>query len=241
MTPIVEKYREYKENQNTINDSLAMLDDPETDKDFKELLQEEIKEAKSNIEKISDELKILLLPITIIRKVTGVLNIDLFPAENSAQKGEIAYSKAEGVYTFTNGVMNLDKTVLESKLTNINGNGNINFHTNKLDMKVSATVLTSQTPIVIKIGGTMDNPSGKLDMLNTVGSVLGGILNHKTPTKVISGTTQTAGSVANGAVKTAGKVTDAGVDAVKGTVNAAKDTLKGIGSLFKKKDDSADK
>ncbi len=185
--------------------------------------------------------KILLLPITIIRKVTGVLNIDLFPAENSAQKGEIAYSKAEGVYTFTNGVMNLDKTVLESKLTNINGNGNINFHTNKLDMKVSATVLTSQTPIVIKIGGTMDNPSGKLDMLNTVGSVLGGILNHKTPTKVISGTTQTAGSVANGAVKTAGKVTDAGVDAVKGTVNAAKDTLKGIGSLFKKKDDSADK
>lgn len=62
MTPIVEKYREYKENQNTINDSLAMLDDPETDKDFKELLQEEIKEAKSNIEKISDELKILLLP-----------------------------------------------------------------------------------------------------------------------------------------------------------------------------------
>ncbi|MGN0024256.1 MAG: AsmA family protein [Candidatus Avelusimicrobium sp.] len=185
--------------------------------------------------------KILLLPITIIRKVAGVLNIDLFPAENSAKQGEIAYSKAEGLYTFTNGVMNLDKTVLESKLTNINGNGNINFHTNKLDMKVSATVLTSQTPIIIKIGGTMDNPSGKLDVLNTVGSMLGGILNYKTPAKVVSGTTQTAGSVAAGAVKTTGKVTDAGVDAVKGTVNAAKDTLKGIGSLFKKKDDSTDK
>lgn len=185
--------------------------------------------------------KILLLPITIIRKVAGVLNIDLFPAENSAKKGEITYSKAEGLYTFTNGVMNLDKTVFESKLTNINGKGNINFHTDKLDMKVSATVLTSQTPVVIKIGGTMDNPSGKLDVLNTVGSVVGGILNYKTPAKVVSGTTQTAGAVAAGAVKTTGKVAETGVDAVKDTVNAAKDTLKGIGSLFKKKDDSAAK
>lgn len=182
--------------------------------------------------------KILLLPITIVRKVAGVLNIDLFPAENNAKKGEIAYTKAEGLYTFTNGVMNLDKTVFESKLTNINGQGNINFRTNKLDMKVSATVLTSQTPVVIKIGGTMDNPSGKLDVLNTVGSVVGGILNYKTPGKVVSGTAQTAGAVAAGAVKTTGKVAETGVDAVKGTVNAAKDTLKGIGSLFKKKDDS---
>lgn len=176
-------------------------------------------------------IKILLLPITIVRKVAGVLNIDLFPAQNEAQKGEISYTKAEGLYTFNSGVMNLDKTVFESKLTNINGTGNINFHTNKLDMKVSATVLTSQTPVVIKIGGTMDNPSGKLDVLNTVGSVVGGILNYKTPGKVVSGTAQTAGAVATGAVKTTG-------DAVKGTVNAAKDTLKGIGGLFKKKNDS---
>lgn len=185
--------------------------------------------------------KILLLPITIVRKVAGVLNIDLFPAENSAKKGEIAYTKAEGLYTFTNGVMNLDKTVFESKLTNINGKGNIDFRTNKLDMKVSATVLTSQTPVVIKIGGTMDNPSGKLDVLNTVGSVVGGILNYKTPGKVVSGTAQTAGAVATGAVKTTGKVAETGAEAVKDTVNAAKDTLKGIGSLFKKKDDSAQK
>lgn len=176
--------------------------------------------------------KILLLPITIVRKVAGVLNIDLFPAENSAKKGEIAYTKAEGVYTFKNGVMNLDKTVFESKLTNINAQGTANFGTSALDMKVSATVLTSQTPVVIKIGGTMDNPSGKLDVLNTVGSVVGEILNYKTPGKVVSGTAQTAGAVASGAVKTTG-------DVVNGTVNAAKDTLKGIGSLFKKKDNSA--
>ena len=62
MVPIVEKYKEYKANKNTIDDSLMMIEDPETDKDFKDMLQDEIKIAKENIERISEELKILLLP-----------------------------------------------------------------------------------------------------------------------------------------------------------------------------------
>ena len=178
--------------------------------------------------------KILLLPITLVRKVAGKLNVDIFPAEANAQKGEIAFTNGEGVYTFTSGVMKVDKTTFASKLTNINGSGNINFHTQALDMKVSATVLTSQTPVIIKIGGTMDNPSGKLDVLNTVGSVLGGILNYKTPGKVAASTANTAGNVATGAVKTTGQVAQTGVD-------TAKNVIKGIGGLFKKKstDDTA--
>ncbi len=62
MTPIVEKYKEYKTNKNTIDDANMMIDDPETDKEFKEMLREEISEAKANIERIEEELKILLLP-----------------------------------------------------------------------------------------------------------------------------------------------------------------------------------
>ena len=62
MTPIVEKYREYKQNKNTIEDAEVMMNDPETDKEFKEMLVEEVKEAKVNIERIEEELKILLLP-----------------------------------------------------------------------------------------------------------------------------------------------------------------------------------
>ncbi len=176
--------------------------------------------------------KILLLPITIVRRVAGMLNVDLFPAENEAKKGEISFTNGEGLYTFTHGLMKLDKTVFNSKLTNLNGTGNLDFNTQKLDMKVSATVLTSQTPIVIKIGGTMDNPSGKLDVLNTVGSLVGGILNYKTPGKVAAGTANLAGNVASGAATTT-------TDAAKATVNAAKDALKGIGALFKKKETSA--
>lgn len=200
--------------------------------------------------------KILLLPISIVRKVAGVLNIDLFPAENNAKKGEIGFTSGEGVYTFVNGLMRVDKTTFDSKLTNIVGSGNIDFKTAALDMKVSATLLTSQTPIVIKIGGTMDNPSGKLDVVNTVGSLVGGILNYKTPGKVVSGTASLAGDVATGAVKTTGKVANTAVktgvdvtkgaanvatDTVKGTVNVAKDALKGIGSLFKKSDKTEEK
>lgn len=62
MSPIVEKYREYKQNKTTIDDANAMMDDPDTDKDFKEMLVEEMKEAKENIARIEEELKILLLP-----------------------------------------------------------------------------------------------------------------------------------------------------------------------------------
>lgn len=200
--------------------------------------------------------KILLLPISIVRKVAGVLNIDLFPAENNAKKGEIGFTSGEGVYTFVNGLMRVDKTTFDSKLTNIAGSGNIDFKTAALDMKVSATLLTSQTPIVIKIGGTMDNPSGKLDVVNTVGSLVGGILNYKTPGKVVSGTASLAGDVATGAVKTTGKVAGTAVktgvdvtkgaanvatDTVKGTVNVAKDALKGLGGLFKKSDKAEEK
>lgn len=200
--------------------------------------------------------KILLLPISIVRKVAAALNVELFPAQENAKKGEISYDSAEGVYTFVNGVMRVDKTTFNSKLTDISGSGNINFLTKELDMKVSATVLTSQTPVVIKIGGTMDNPSGKLDVVSTVGSLVGGILNYKTPGKVVSGTANVAGNVAAGAVKTTGKVASGAVktgvdvtktaataatDTVKGTVDAAKDALKGLGGLFKKSDSSSNK
>ncbi|MBO5505438.1 MAG: peptide chain release factor 1 [Clostridia bacterium] len=62
MTPIVEKYREYKANKNNIEESTAMLDDPEVDKEFKDMLNDEIKTSKEKIAVIEEELKILLLP-----------------------------------------------------------------------------------------------------------------------------------------------------------------------------------
>ena len=61
ITPIVEKYREYKNAKQTIDDAKEMLKDT-SDKEFEQMLYSEIEENEKNIERFSDELKILLLP-----------------------------------------------------------------------------------------------------------------------------------------------------------------------------------
>ena len=61
LAPIVEKYKEYKEAKQTIEDSLAMLDE-ESDEELRELAKEELNEAKAQVEACENALKILLLP-----------------------------------------------------------------------------------------------------------------------------------------------------------------------------------
>lgn len=167
-------------------------------------------------------IKILFLPFALVNKVTSKLGIDLFPAKSDEDKGKIKFSDGSGTYVFTNGIMELQETHLNSDLSNVTATGNVNFRTEKLDMRVKASVLTSQTPIVIKIGGTINDPSGKLDVAQTAVSLVAGIVNYKTP-----------GKVAASAVGTATSVASTGVDAVKGTVSTAANTVKAIGSLFK--------
>mgnify|MGYP005973313761 CR=1 FL=1 len=58
LEPIVEAYRAYERAQQQLADATEMLSDP----DMKELAQEELQQAKSDIARLEDELKILLLP-----------------------------------------------------------------------------------------------------------------------------------------------------------------------------------
>ena len=58
---IVTKYREYKTNKEELEANKEMLSE-ETDKDMKEMIQEEIKTLEESIVKDQEELKILLLP-----------------------------------------------------------------------------------------------------------------------------------------------------------------------------------
>lgn len=62
MTPIIEKYREYKRFSESFNEAKELLDGGGLDKDFKEMVQAEFEESKEAMDKISEELKILLLP-----------------------------------------------------------------------------------------------------------------------------------------------------------------------------------
>ena len=61
LQPIVDTYKEYKKNKETIQDSLSMLEE-EKDEDMREMLKEELSDAKKRVEELEHELKILLLP-----------------------------------------------------------------------------------------------------------------------------------------------------------------------------------
>ena len=58
LTPIVEKYREYKKLKRTIEENEELLKDPE----LKELAQAEMDEARENLPKVEEDLRILLIP-----------------------------------------------------------------------------------------------------------------------------------------------------------------------------------
>ena len=89
LTPLVEAYTEYKKCKETVSDSLEMLE-MESDEEMRELLKEELNDAKKRIEELEDHLKILLLPkdpnddknvIVEIRAGAGGDEAALFAAE----------------------------------------------------------------------------------------------------------------------------------------------------------------
>lgn len=61
MTPIIEKYREYVKAEEAFNEAKEILDDS-TDKELKEMAQEEYESSKEAMEELTQELKVLLLP-----------------------------------------------------------------------------------------------------------------------------------------------------------------------------------
>src|SRR5579871_4612151 len=89
ITPVVEKYREYKDLTRGIADSRAMLAD-EKDPDMRAYAQEELDKLEARVGGVEEELKVLLLPkdpndekdvILEIRAGTGGDEATLFAAE----------------------------------------------------------------------------------------------------------------------------------------------------------------
>ncbi len=89
LAPIVEAYRDYKKSNQDIEDSLAMLEE-ENDAEMREMLKEELNDAKGKVAELEEKLKILLLPkdpnddknvIVEIRAGAGGDEAALFAAE----------------------------------------------------------------------------------------------------------------------------------------------------------------
>ena len=103
MTPIIEKYRQYKIAENSYNEAKELLDEGGLDKDFREMAQSELEEAKSDMDTCTQELKVLLLPkdpnddknvIIEIRGGAGGEEASLFA--NSLYRMYTMYAEARG-------------------------------------------------------------------------------------------------------------------------------------------------
>ncbi|MCR5641122.1 MAG: peptide chain release factor 1 [Lachnospiraceae bacterium] len=123
LTPLVNAYNEYKKNKQAIEDSLAILDE-ESDEEMKELAKEELNEAKSRVEELENELKVLLLPkdpndnknvIVEIRGGAGGDEAALFAAE--IYRMYIHYAESRGWKT----------ELIEAEETGIGGMKSVNF------------------------------------------------------------------------------------------------------------------
>ncbi|MBR3761044.1 MAG: peptide chain release factor 1 [Ruminococcus sp.] len=103
MTPIIEKYNEYQKARSAFNDAKEMLDEGIYDREMKELAQAELEESKEDMERVAQELKILLLPkdpnddknvIIEIRGGAGGEEASLFA--NSLYRMYTMYAEARG-------------------------------------------------------------------------------------------------------------------------------------------------
>ncbi|MBR5309170.1 MAG: peptide chain release factor 1 [Clostridia bacterium] len=115
LTPIVEKYREYTKTERDIAGAEEIIRE-ESDRDLRDLAEEELKESKEALERIGEELKILLLPrdenddknvIVEIRAGTGGEEAALFA--HSLHRMYTMYAEAKG---FKVEIMNINETEL---------------------------------------------------------------------------------------------------------------------------------
>ena len=127
LTPIVEKYRQYRQAQSDLEEAETLLEEGGLDKDFKELITEQLTENKKLVEQYGEELKILLLPkdpnddrnvIVEIRGGAGGEEAALFA--NSLYRMYSMYADTQGWKT----------DVLNSNPTELGGYKEISFNIN---------------------------------------------------------------------------------------------------------------
>ena len=124
LTPIIEKYREYKQVEKELTEADEMMRDASVDPDLRELAEEEYKENKQRLAVLFEELRILLIPrdpnddrnvVVEIRQGAGGEEAALFAAD--LYRMYSMYATSEGFKT--------EVTVLNE--TELGGIKEINF------------------------------------------------------------------------------------------------------------------
>ena len=116
LTPLIEKFREYKKVKESLDEAKELLDEGGLDHDFKEMVQAELEENKEKSVVLMEELKVLLLPkdpnddksvIVEIRGGAGGDEASLFAADLYRMYSMYAESKR-----WKTEVLNLNETEL---------------------------------------------------------------------------------------------------------------------------------
>ena len=106
ITPVVDKFREYKQAEKTFTEAKELIDAGGLDPELSELAQEDYRTGKEDMERLTEELKVLLLPrdpnddknvIIEIRAGTGGVEAALFAGE--LYRMYTMYAEAHGFKT----------------------------------------------------------------------------------------------------------------------------------------------
>lgn len=117
-------------------------------------------------------LKVIFTTVKIAQKALKATEVI---SGGTINTDSVSYKSIVGDYTLGGGIAKINKSDLNSDLATITTSGTVNFVTEKLDMKINVGLgKNASSSAAIKVGGTINDPSFKLDVASTVSSLLGG-------------------------------------------------------------------
>ena len=138
--------------------------------------------------------KVLFVSLGVVSKLINSLDVlsllntlaaAILPVDKQAQaletlpdkiSGSLNYDSFDMDLNFKDGVSNIKKGSFISSLISFNLEGNINFNSRAIDMALNAAPgrisENGIMPLKIKVGGTIENPDGKMSMLSSATSLI---------------------------------------------------------------------
>jgi len=124
LTPLVEKYRDYKKAESEFEEAKAMLDDGGADKELKEMAQLQYDESRELIAKYTEELKIMLLPKDLNDDKNVIMEIR---AGTGGEEAALFANSLFRMYTMYAQTKNWKTEIIGSNPTELGGFKEISF------------------------------------------------------------------------------------------------------------------
>ena len=112
--------------------------------------------------------KVALYPLLVLQKASKLAKNLRLPDFNN-----IDFEVIEGDYSFSKGLMKLNKSALTAAVADVSSSGSINLPAEKLDMKINTTLkeasgVRMSAPVGMLVKGTFSEPEVKADMKSII-------------------------------------------------------------------------